>query len=64
MSNQPAIIILVEGGVVQAVVSTGEPVFYRLIDLDEHAEEEWLIRDGETDADHVDADAYTKEAIS
>jgi hypothetical protein len=59
---RPRFAILVEGGVVQTVVSAGEHVVYRLIDLDGEGPEEWTIGDCRSDREHVDIEAFTREA--
>jgi len=61
--QQPTLAILVEGGVVQSVVSAGEHVVYRLIDLDGQRPEERLVADCRTDHDHVDIELFTRQAL-
>lgn len=64
MEKNPDFIILVEGGVVQEVVSTGPHLTYRLIDLDEDSDESVIVHDMETDRENVNADEYTKKTTS
>lgn len=58
---KPAIAILVEGGVVQSVVSAGEHVVFRLIDLDGDGAEPWTIGDEVTHQANVDIEVYTRD---
>jgi hypothetical protein len=60
--GRPSFAILVEGGVVQTVVSAGEHVVYRLIDLDGAGPEEWMIADSQTDQEHVNIELFTRDA--
>jgi hypothetical protein len=58
---KPDILIVIDGGTLQAVASTGDPVTYRLIDLDNIKAGD-AVPDGAdlSDHDHVDADDYTQ----
>jgi hypothetical protein len=58
---RPRFAILVEGGVVQTVVSAEEHVVYRLIDLDGESPDEWTIGDRQTDRERVDIELFTRE---
>jgi len=61
--RKPALAILVEGGIVQAVVSAGEHVIYRLIDLDEQTQGGLGIGDCQTDQEHTDIEVFTREMV-
>ena len=59
---KPDILIVIDGGTLQAVASTGEAITYRLIDLDNiRAGDDPHGLDTTTDADHVDADQFTRD---
>lgn len=59
--GRPSFAILVEGGVVQTVVSADEHIVYRLIDLDGESPDEWTIGDCRTDRERVDIELFTRE---
>ena len=60
----PEIIIVVEGGVVQCVATTRPQLTYRLIDLDDEAEESALKRDYEADDVNINLEEYTRRMMA
>jgi hypothetical protein len=58
--EEPEIVIVIEGGIVQAVATVNKQLTYRIIDLDTIKTGDQGVTDEEADATGIDVEEYTK----